>query len=135
MVIFILYSIIYTIYSVKHIEPTPDCRGELLATRCRRQWRGLSPEPRKAGKNYLHAIFPHKFSEGKLARCFCGQMTRRPWRSLFAVYYNCMESDRFRRTGHSKSWHAVQESNKKKAEQIKFSVQPIKLCFITVILL
>ena len=96
MVIFILYSIIYTIYSVKHIEPTPDCRGELLATRCRRQWRGLSPEPRKAGTQINLTG-----SEGP---------------------------------GTVK---AVMPSKKviKKAEQIKFSVQPIKLCFITVIFL
>ena len=114
MVIFTLYSIIYTIYSVKHIEPTPDCRGELLATRCRRQWRGLSPEPRKAGKNYLHVIFFLEFSAGKLACSYRKQMTRPPWRLLVIQGKNYRESDRFRRTGHSKSWHAVQESNKKK---------------------
>lgn len=52
MVIFILSSIKYTIYSVKHIKPTPDCKGELLATRCRKAMEGYSPEPWKAGKAY-----------------------------------------------------------------------------------
>ena len=78
-----------------------------------RQWRGLGPpEPWKAGKNRLLAIFTHKFPAETCSIFIANRRCALRGAIGLQMGKNCMEFDRTRRAGHSKKRNAVQIKKK-----------------------
>ncbi|HBB14814.1 MAG TPA: hypothetical protein DCZ76_11175 [Treponema sp.] len=92
------------------IYPTPDWKGGVAVAK---QWRGVGPpEPWKAGKNRLLAIFTHKFPAETCSIFIANRRCALRGAIGLQMGKNCMEFDRTRRAGHSKKRNAVRIKKK-----------------------